>query len=128
MMTREVVRYLDDDHNLCPMKLDMERFGVFGVAPPLDFRGQIMSGYWSIYHVPTGMLLVSWAHTDRDSMIAEAIKLSGCQRHARVWTSNDPARLVASRRIAGTVAALQTRFMNDPNCELLGKVRDQSDA
>lgn len=97
-------------------EIEVDRFGVFGVGAALDPNGKIIEGLWTIYHLPSGLMIVPWACTNRDHMLREARVLRGAQYHARAWTSNDMRRLVADRRVRDEVARMLASLYQCHTC------------
>lgn len=100
-------------------EVELRRIGQFGVGPPIDIEGEIVADLYTIYHVPTGMMLVPWACPDLRHMLAEAQALRNVQHHARVWRGSDVKKLCRDRRAQAEVARLLERLSFCSQCRPL---------
>lgn len=101
---------------IATVDIPLDRFGVFGVGCPLNEHGRPMYGRYSLYHIPTGLMLVPVMCTNQQHMIGLARMMRDGQYHARAWKSIDTRQLLKDRRVADHVARLWERVRECPTC------------
>lgn len=102
------VRYYDRCGTLTDLSIQVDGFGAFGVGYPINADGYPIMGLFTVYHLPTGYMVSTWACKDPLHALRIAEVLHDKQHHARAWLSHSPSRLRRDGRIKQTISEMRS--------------------